>query len=197
MCLATEQNREFFSKFFPFMCVSVCGSFSMHRITCETQRGLPEKKEYLEFTWRKCTLSDFGYIFFFLVCIRKIIQVIRGGDGNAGFAVRHPNGQLVKAYEWLPSSEYSEPTSTGGYYAVCLDNQFSRFASKLVNIYITVIKYDQWTKYAQEIEGLQLDMQNFTVSLSSFKLVLEFNFETLYLKRKKKILFFSGNNWYS
>lgn len=94
-----------------------------------------------------------------------ILQVIRGGDGSAGFAVRHPNGQLVKAYEWLPSSDYSEPTSTGGYYAVCLDNQFSRFASKLVNIYMTVIKYDEWQKYAQELEGLQLNIQNFTVSI--------------------------------
>lgn len=94
----------------------------------------------------------------------KKTKVIRGGDGSAGLAIRHPNGQLVKAYEWLPTSDYSEQSSTGGYYAICLDNQFSRFASKLVNIYITVIKYDQWTKYAQEIEELQLDMQNFTVN---------------------------------
>lgn len=94
-------------------------------------------------------------------------QVIRGGDGKAGLAIRHPNGQLVKAYEWLPTSDYSEPSSTGGYYAICLDNQFSRFASKLVNIYITVIKYDQWTKYAQEIEGLQLNMQNFTATIGT------------------------------
>jgi len=89
-------------------------------------------------------------------------QVIRGGDGNAGFAVRHPNGQIVKPYQWLPSSDYNEQTSTGGYYAVCLDNQFSRFASKLVNIYITVIKYDEWDKYAKEIESLNLNMQNFS-----------------------------------
>lgn len=94
------------------------------------------------------------------------LKVIRGGDGNAGFAVRHPNGQIVKPYQWLPSSDYSEQTSTGGYYAVCLDNQFSRFASKLVNIYITVIKYDEWDKYAKEIEALNVDIQNFTVSLN-------------------------------
>lgn len=100
----------------------------------------------------------------YVIYTHTFYQVIRGGDGKAGLAIRHPNGQLVKAYEWLPSSDYSEPSSTGGYYAICLDNQFSRFASKLVNIYITVIKYDQWTKYAQEIEGLQLNMQNFTVS---------------------------------
>lgn len=70
----------------------------------------------------------------------------------------------MKPYQWLPSSDYNEQTSTGGYYAVCLDNQFSRFASKLVNIYITVIKYDEWDKYAKEIESLNLNMQNFSVS---------------------------------
>lgn len=86
----------------------------------------------------------------------------------AGFAVRHPSGNIVKPYEWLPTSDYTEQASTGGYYAICLDNQFSRFAGKLVNIYITVIKYDEWTKYAKEIEDLQLDLQNFTVILRCF-----------------------------
>jgi len=59
----------------------------------------------------------------------------------AGFAVRHPNGQIVHAYQWKPSAEYQDQTSSGGYYAVCVDNQFSRFAAKLVNLYITVIRY--------------------------------------------------------
>jgi hypothetical protein len=27
-------------------------------------------------------------------------QVIRGGDGMAGFAVRHPSGQMVHPYQW-------------------------------------------------------------------------------------------------
>lgn len=91
-------------------------------------------------------------------------QVIRGGDGMAGFAVRHPDGRVVKPYQWQPSAEYTEQAAVGGYYAICLDNQFSRFAGKLVNIYITVIKYEEWAKYAKEIEGLQLNIQNFTVS---------------------------------
>ncbi|XP_037040424.1 transmembrane emp24 domain-containing protein 6 [Bradysia coprophila] len=89
-------------------------------------------------------------------------QVIRGGDGMAGFAVRHPSGQIVHPYQWQANSEYTDQTSTGGYYGVCIDNQFSRFAGKLVNMYITVIKYEEWDKYAKEIEALQLDMQNFT-----------------------------------
>lgn len=81
----------------------------------------------------------------------------------AGFAVRHPSGNIVHPYQWQPSSEYTDQHSTGGYYAVCIDNQFSRFAGKLVNIYITVIKYDEWDRYSKEIEAMQLDIQNFTV----------------------------------
>lgn len=111
--------------------------------------------------------------------------MIRGGDGNAGFAVRHPNGQLVKAYEWLPSSDYSEPAAAEGYYAVCLDNQFSRFASKLVNIYMTVIKYDEWQKYAQEIEGLQLNIQNFTVRISHIVYYLYWEWDQRIWSEKK------------
>ncbi|XP_055686131.1 transmembrane emp24 domain-containing protein 6 [Lutzomyia longipalpis] len=94
-------------------------------------------------------------------------QVIRGGDGMAGFAVRHPNGQVVHPYQWQPSSEYSDQSSTGGYYSICVDNQFSRFAGKLVNIYITVIKYDEWDKYAKEIEELQLNIHNFTSTIKN------------------------------
>lgn len=91
------------------------------------------------------------------------LQVIRGGDNMAGFAVRHPNGQIVHPYQWQASADYTDQHSTGGYYAVCIDNKFSRFAGKLVNLYITVIKYDEWDKYAKEIEELQLNMENFTV----------------------------------
>ncbi|VEN52887.1 unnamed protein product [Callosobruchus maculatus] len=89
-------------------------------------------------------------------------QVVRGGDGMAGFAVRHPSGQIVHPYQWKPSSEYQDQTSTGGYYSVCIDNQFSRFAGKLVNIYMTVVRYDMWDKFTQEVEEMNMNMENFT-----------------------------------
>ncbi|KAI4460454.1 transmembrane emp24 domain-containing protein [Holotrichia oblita] len=87
------------------------------------------------------------------------------GDGMAGFAVRHPSGQIVHPYQWRPSSEYQDEKSTGGYYSVCIDNQFSRFADKLVNLYITVVRYDQWEKYAKELEEINLNMENFTTTI--------------------------------
>lgn len=92
-------------------------------------------------------------------------QVIRGGDGMAGFAVRNQQNEIVHPYQWQASSDYTENQSKGGYYAVCVDNQFSRFAAKLVNIYITVIRYDEWEKYAQEIQDLNVNMQNFSTTI--------------------------------
>lgn len=86
----------------------------------------------------------------------------------AGFAVRHPNGQIVHPYQWKASGEYQDQSSTGGYYAVCIDNQFSRFADKLVNLYLTVVRYDQWDKYTKEIEEINMNMENFTVSILLF-----------------------------
>lgn len=90
------------------------------------------------------------------------LQVLRGGDGNAGFLVRNPNGEIVHPYQWRPNSDYQDVAQKSGYYCVCIDNQFSKFASKLVNFYITVIRYDQWEQYSQELEQLNLSVENFT-----------------------------------
>ncbi|KAL1137966.1 hypothetical protein AAG570_009661 [Ranatra chinensis] len=94
-------------------------------------------------------------------------QVLRGGDGMAGFAVRHPSGQIVLPYQWRANSDYQEQQSTGGYYHVCIDNQFSRFADKLVNLYMTVIRYDQWDLYSKELEDLNLSVENFTMTITT------------------------------
>lgn len=67
-------------------------------------------------------------------------------------------------YQWQQSSDFSDSQAMGGYYAVCIDNQFSRFAGKLVNLYLTVIRYDEWDKFTKEIEELNVNMNNFTVS---------------------------------
>lgn len=61
-------------------------------------------------------------------------------------------------------SFYSNENSTGGHYDVCIDNQFSTFHKKLVTIYISVVKYDDWHKYVKELDELHVNVQNFTVS---------------------------------
>uniref|UniRef100_A0A2M3ZE76 Putative membrane trafficking protein emp24/gp25l/p24 family n=2 Tax=albitarsis series TaxID=58233 RepID=A0A2M3ZE76_9DIPT len=94
-------------------------------------------------------------------------HVIRGGDGMAGFAVRNPRGEIVHPYQWQTTSDYTDAAAMGGFYAVCIDNQFSRFASKLVNLYITVIRYEEWEKFTKEIEDLNVNLNNFTSTIST------------------------------
>ncbi|XP_070390320.1 transmembrane emp24 domain-containing protein 6 isoform X2 [Dermacentor albipictus] len=92
-------------------------------------------------------------------------EVLRGGDGQAGFAVRHPNGNHVLPYQWRPSAEYEETTSTGGYYELCIDNSMSHFAAKLVSLYFNSFKRDKWESYVQELESLGVTVANFTDTL--------------------------------
>jgi hypothetical protein len=78
--------------------------------------------------------------------------VLKGGDGAIGFAVRRPDGKVVHPYQWKASSEYEENAAIEGDYAACLDNQFSKFNAKLVNLYMTTFRYDEWEKFAKELQ---------------------------------------------
>merc|ERR1712079_632503 len=95
-------------------------------------------------------------------------QVLKGGDGAIGMAVRNPQMKIVHPYAWKASSEYEESdVPTGGYYSVCLDNQFSRFSAKLVNLYLTTFRYDEWEKFSQELQDTDVTVENFTGTLRS------------------------------
>lgn len=94
-------------------------------------------------------------------------QVLKGGDGAIGMAVRDPSTKVVHPYAWKASSEYEENTAQGGYYSVCLDNQFSRFSAKLVNLYLTTFRYDEWEKFSQELQDMDITVDNFTSALKT------------------------------
>ncbi|XP_033354985.1 transmembrane emp24 domain-containing protein 5-like [Bombus vosnesenskii] len=113
-------------------------------------------------------------------------QVVRGGDRKAGFAVRNPEGVIVHPYQWLPNSDYQDTVKNAGYYSICIDNQFSRFASKLVNLYITVIRYDEWDKYSMELEELNLSVENFTSAIINVEKNINEMLQTQYLSRSRE-----------
>ncbi|EFN78726.1 transmembrane emp24 domain-containing protein 1 [Harpegnathos saltator] len=113
-------------------------------------------------------------------------QVLRGGDGKAGFAVRNPGGVLVYPYQWRSNADYQDTSINGGYYSVCIDNQFSRFAAKLVNLYITVIRYDQWQKYSKELEELNLSVENFTNTIVNVERNINEMLQTQHLSRSRE-----------
>ena len=74
---------------------------------------------------------------------------------------------VVHPYAWKASSEYEEESAVGGYYSVCLDNQFSRFSAKLVNLYLTTFRYDEWEKFSQELQDMDITVENFTMALKT------------------------------
>ena len=79
-------------------------------------------------------------------------QVLKGGDSKIGVAVRDPGGKVVLPYKWQASAEYEEASAEAGYWSVCLDNQFSKFSAKLVNLYLTTFRYDEWEKFAEDLQ---------------------------------------------
>ena len=80
---------------------------------------------------------------------------------------RDPKMTVVHPYAWKASSEYEEESAVGGYYSVCLDNQFSRFSAKLVNLYLTTFRYDEWEKFSQELQDMDITVENFTMALKT------------------------------
>ncbi|XP_017892902.1 transmembrane emp24 domain-containing protein 6-like [Ceratina calcarata] len=126
-------------------------------------------------------------------------QVIRGGDGKAGFAVRNPEGIIVHPYQWIANSDYQDTAKASGYYSICIDNQFSRFAWKLVNLYITVIRYDEWDKYTKELEELNMSVENFTSAIIHVEKNINEMLQTQYLSRSREARDLSlllDNNFY-
>merc|ERR1712014_496993 len=51
--------------------------------------------------------------------------------------------------------------------SVCLEGQFTRFSAKLVNLYLTTFRYDEWEKFSQELQDMDVTVENFTSTLRS------------------------------
>merc|ERR1712156_968972 len=94
---------------------------------------------------------------------------VEAGKEDCYWQYVHPGATLYVSYQvlkgghpyaWKASSEYEESDiPSGGYYSVCLDNQFSRFSAKLVNLYLTTFRYDEWEKFSQELQDMDVTVE--------------------------------------
>lgn len=110
---------------------------------------------------------------------------MRGGDSKAGFAIRNPSGAFALPYKWSESAEHEETTvQTGGYYQFCIDNSLSRFAPKLVSLYVASFKRDEWEKYIEELSGQDITVSNFTASLANVDQNIGFMLKSLDQSRR-------------
>lgn len=61
----------------------------------------------------------------------------------------------------------SPPVCAAGFYQLCIDNTLSRFASKLVSLYVAAFKRDEWEQYIEELNSHEVTVANFTNSLQN------------------------------
>jgi len=92
-------------------------------------------------------------------------QVLRGGDGTAGFAITHPNGTQILPYVWKEKDSYQTDFADEGTYEICLDNKYSMFSSLLVSLLIVNYKAEQWDLHSKALEELDVSVTNFTEEL--------------------------------
>jgi len=132
----------------------------------ETNLGYPAKtmdyKIQVDAGKEECVFQFTNAGFHFFVDF----HVIRGGDGQASFTVRDPNGIIVLPYEWKSQASYETENSLEGYYTVCVDNQYSRFAGKVVSIYMATYEAAGWERYSADLEKADVNIRVFTRNLA-------------------------------
>ncbi|XP_052226657.1 transmembrane emp24 domain-containing protein 6-like isoform X1 [Dreissena polymorpha] len=100
-------------------------------------------------------------------------EVLRGGDGTSALFLLNQD-PVTGIFTIL---QKTEQVARGGFqygpfeetraYAICLDNTASRMASKLVYVYLVTYVEEEWSKYRQEIEDLQLTVTNFSETIKN------------------------------
>ncbi|OWF56051.1 transmembrane emp24 domain-containing protein 6-like isoform X3 [Mizuhopecten yessoensis] len=100
-------------------------------------------------------------------------EVLRGADRLVDVFLKDPNFYVVSSNLAQSTGQFDLPARTSGVYTICLDNTFSRMASKLVYVYLITFVPEEWTKYVQEIEDMNMAVTNFTYSISVVQKSLE------------------------
>ena len=98
--------------------------------------------------------------------------MIKGGDGKAGFGIRDPYGKVVLPYSWKESAEYElEVVPQHGVYQFCIDNSLSRFNAKLISLYCSSYRRDEWDKLVNHLKESDGTVSNITVSARDIRLM--------------------------
>ncbi|XP_045163995.2 transmembrane emp24 domain-containing protein 6-like isoform X4 [Mercenaria mercenaria] len=95
-------------------------------------------------------------------------EVIYGGDMRLNIYLRNPvNRGVIDAVENKPDGVLMHHAQITGPYAICLDNSMSRMASKLVYVFLVTYVEEEWSRYRQEIEDVELTVSNFSASIQT------------------------------
>ncbi|XP_033763710.1 transmembrane emp24 domain-containing protein 6-like [Pecten maximus] len=101
-------------------------------------------------------------------------EVLRSsGERLIDVVVKDPTVFIVEAHYAKSEITIQHKVALAGVYTICIDNTFSRMASKLVYVYLITFVPSEWTKYVQEIEDMNMAVSNFTHSISEVQKSLE------------------------
>lgn len=100
-------------------------------------------------------------------------EVLRGGDRSINVVLIDPNYQVIQHLPYQTDGKIDHVAVMFGAYQVCFDNTASRFAEKLVYIYLVTYVPEEWSKYLQEIQSVSASVQNFTGALAGVQSSIE------------------------
>ncbi|XP_061162354.1 transmembrane emp24 domain-containing protein 6-like [Saccostrea echinata] len=100
-------------------------------------------------------------------------EVLRGGDRSINVVLIDPHYQIIQHLPYQTDGKIDHVAVMYGAYQLCFDNTASRFAGKLVYIYIVTYVTEEWTKYLEEIQSVSASVNNFTGALAGVQTSIE------------------------
>jgi hypothetical protein len=89
-------------------------------------------------------------------------QVLRGLDRNIEFMIQGPGNTVLEHVHWASDTSIQKTVPFDGLYRFCLNNELSKFSSKLVYFYMVAYIEEKWHQHSKNIldffgeaEGIQ------------------------------------------
>ncbi|KAK3795399.1 hypothetical protein RRG08_000710 [Elysia crispata] len=117
-------------------------------------------------------------------------EVLKGGDKVVDFYIRDSTGAILNQTTG-PDGFFSFHNVSGGVLAMCIDNVFDHYGFKVVYVYMVSIVMQEWIKYHEELEKVNVLASNFSESLSSVE-----NSIIQMRTSQTKARFFVVRDWY-
>ncbi|GFO05724.1 transmembrane emp24 domain-containing protein [Plakobranchus ocellatus] len=93
-------------------------------------------------------------------------EVLKGVERDVDFYLRGRSGEVLQ-HKTGTDGFLHQKAMNEGVYAVCIDNVFDRYGYKVVYVYIVTLVMQDWLKYQEELQKIELMAKNFSVSLST------------------------------
>lgn len=92
-------------------------------------------------------------------------NVLKGADKNIDIVIKEPNGYELGKRLWTNKGSFDKKIEKSGIYSICIDNSSSRFASKLVYIYLMTYAVQEWMTFTTDLSNFEDQIGNVTTNV--------------------------------